>query len=188
MAAAQREYDGLQTKRAEIQARIARLKETIVSLAYLVNEEGQSESLDTSGMGLTEAVAKVLRLSGMALTPANVRDELVRMGFDTKRYAEIIPTVTKVLKRLHEKGHVDVSVTRDANERKLYTWSPMQPASSGVLGSADDKLLDQVREIFGGPVVVSNLPVCYREETNSKAKATGGCKRREGRERSTRGG
>src|SRR6266568_2897336 len=79
---AQQEYDELQTQRAEIDARLARLRETLVSLAYLVNENTQTESLDAAGLGLTEAVAKVLRLSGMALTPANVRDELARMGFD----------------------------------------------------------------------------------------------------------
>jgi hypothetical protein len=124
--AAQRELEDLQTKRAEIDARIARLRETVVSLAYLVNDEGQNENLDVSGIGLTDAVAKVLRLSGMALTPADIRDELARMGFDIKKYTDIIPNITKVLRRLHDKGHVDVSTTIKG-DRKVYIWSPLQP-------------------------------------------------------------
>src|SRR4051812_8858188 len=95
LKAAQQELDELQTKRAEIEARIARLRETVVSLAYLVNAEGQTENLDVAGAGLTDAVAKVLRLSGMAMTPAQIRDELARMGFDIKKYADIIPSMTK---------------------------------------------------------------------------------------------
>jgi hypothetical protein len=141
---AQQEYDELQTQRAEIDARLARLRETLVSLAYLVNEDGQTESLDATGLGLTEAVAKVLRLSGMALTPANIRDELARMGFDIKRYKSIIPTIVKVLARLHEKGHVDAT-RGEQSEKTLYIWSPMQP---GIFTWTDDD----------GVPVISNEP------------------------------
>src|SRR6266481_4124638 len=147
---AQQEYDELQTKRAEMDARIARLRETLVSLAYLVNEDGQTESLDATGLGLTEAVAKVLRLSGMALTPANVRDELARMGFDIKRYKSIIPSITKVLKRLHEKGHVDAT-RGEQSEKTLYIWSPMQPdVFTWTEGDDEDDLREKVRVLFGG--------------------------------------
>ncbi len=142
---AQQEYDELQTKRAEMDARIARLRETLVSLAYLVNEDGQTESLDATGLGLTEAVAKVLRLSGMALTPANVRDELARMGFDIKRYKSIIPSIVKVLTRLHQRGHVDAT-RGEQSEKTLYIWSPMQPP--GIFNWTDDD----------GVPVMSNAP------------------------------
>jgi len=127
LIAAQQELTQLLTKRGELDARIARLRETIVSLSYLVNSEGQTESLNVTGLGLTDAVAKVLRLSGMALSPANIRDELARLGFDVKKYTDIIPNITKVLQRLSEKGHVDVS-TPGKGERRLYNWSPIQPS------------------------------------------------------------
>jgi hypothetical protein len=154
---AQAELDELMAKRAELDSRISRLRETVVSLGYLVNDRPESESL--SGIGLTEAVAKVLRISGMALTPANIRDELARMGFNTKRYSDVIPSITKVLQRLHKKGHVDIS-RPSAGERKFYIWSPMQPESTiwGFYDSTtpppeqiptDPKLVEAVREVFG---------------------------------------
>lgn len=127
LIAARQELSELLTKRAELDARIARLRETVVSLAYLVNDAGQTESLDVADLGLTDAVAKVLRLSGMALSPANIRDELERLGFDTKKYTDIIPNITKVLQRLNIKGHVDISIP-GKGERRLYIWSPMQPS------------------------------------------------------------
>ncbi len=150
LAAAQQEYDELQSKRAEIDARLARLRETLVSLSYLVSQDGETESLTVAGLGLTEAVAKVLRLSGMALTPANVRDELARMGFNIKRHKSIIPSITKVLKRLHEKGHVDAT-HGEQSEKTLYIWSPMQPnVFKWTEGDDEDDLREKVRILFGG--------------------------------------
>src|SRR5437660_6539792 len=97
LAAAQQEYDELQSKRAEIDARLARLRETLVSLSHLVSQDGQTESLNVAGLGLTEAVAKVLRLSSMALTPANVRDALPRLAFHINPHNPPLPTLTKLL-------------------------------------------------------------------------------------------
>lgn len=147
--AARRELEELTTKRAEMDGRIARLRETVLSLAYLVNRDGQTESPDVAGLGLTDAVAKVLRLSGMALTPAQIRDELARMGFNVKKYDDPIPNITKVLQRLAAKGHVDPSV-HGRTARKLYIWSPMQPNSFTFDDDVtDEDLTEKVRQVFG---------------------------------------
>jgi hypothetical protein len=147
--AARRELEELTTKRAEMDGRIARLRETVLSLAYLVNKEGLTETPDVAGMGLTDAVAKVLRLSGMALTPAQIRDELARLGFNVKKYADIIPNITKVLGRLAAKGHVDPSV-HGTSARKLYIWSPMQPNSFTFDDDiTEEGLTEKVRQAFG---------------------------------------
>src|SRR5258706_12617 len=104
--AAQKEYEELQAKRAEIDSRLAVVRQIVLSLARLVGDEQVTDS-DLLDSGLTEAVGKVLRVTGASLTPAQVRDELARMGFDIKRFKSIIPSITKVLERLSKKGHVD---------------------------------------------------------------------------------
>lgn len=136
LEAAQQELAELQTQRAAIDARISRLRETVVSLAHLIGDEAASATYQVAGIGLTEAVAKVLRLAGEAMTPAQIRDELARMGYDINKYTEIIPSISKVLQRLHAKGHVDIG-TPDKGGRKVYIWSPIQPANSIGLSDAD---------------------------------------------------
>lgn len=148
LEAAQKEYDELQARRVEIDARLARLRETLVSLSYLVSEDGPTESLTVGGLGLTEAVAKVLRLSGMALSPSNIRDELSRLGFNIKRYNSVVSSISKVLERLVKKGHVDVGIS---GNKRLYIWSPMQPGAfawSEDVENVED-LTEKVKEVFG---------------------------------------
>jgi len=146
LEAAQQELATLQTRRAEIDARIARLRETVVSLAYLIGNEAASENLEVAGIGLTDAVAKVLRLAGEAMTPAKVRDELARMGYDINKYTDIIPSIIKVLQRLHAKGHVDIGAS-PKDGRKLYIWSPIQP--SNPIGLSDADALMALAELVG---------------------------------------
>jgi hypothetical protein len=123
--AAQKEYEELQAKRAEIDSRLARVRQIVLSLARLVGDEQVTDS-DLVDSGLTEAVGKVLRVTGASLTPAQIRDELARMGFDIKRFKSIIPSITKVLERLSKKGHVDIGKQR-GSKKKFYMWSPLQP-------------------------------------------------------------
>ena len=92
----------------------------------LVNPEGTPDSFGVIELGLTNAVAKVLKLSQAALTPAQIRDELARTGFDIKRYSSIIPSISKVLERLHKKGQVDIGEPIGGG-RKVYIWRPIQP-------------------------------------------------------------
>jgi hypothetical protein len=51
------------------------------------------------------------------------------MGYDINKYTDIIPSILKVLQRLHDKGHVDIG-TPSGGGRKLYLWSPIQPIDS----------------------------------------------------------
>ncbi|HKP38487.1 MAG TPA: hypothetical protein VJT71_16630 [Pyrinomonadaceae bacterium] len=158
---AQQELEELTAMRAEMDGRIARLRETVISLAYLVSKEDQSEMPDVAGLGLTEAVAKVLRLSGMALTPAQIRDELARRGFNVKKYVDIIPNITKVLQRLATKGHVDPSVD-GTSTRKVYIWSPMQPE---IFNWTDDVTEIEVPEFtLGLPGEMTEKPTSPKQK------------------------
>jgi hypothetical protein len=164
LTVAREELYELLRQRAEIDGRITKLRETVDGLAYLLNEEDGSQSME---MGLTSAVAKVLRVTGEALTPSAIRNELAMMGYNVKKYKEIIPSIHKVLQRLHEKGFVDIGtqVTKDGKKRsgrKVYIWSPIQPNIAkdymhNTYGWVVDEVANQkgVIDPFAGQAIVA---------------------------------
>jgi hypothetical protein len=148
--AAAKEAEELRAKRKEIDDRLEYLNEIVHSFARLIGRDVTESAYAESGF--TESVAKVLRTTGAACTPADIRDELARIGFDTKRYKSIIPSIVKVLERLAAKGHVDISKPKKG-EKKVYIWSPMQPGPANFRISdreLDKKIVEIVQKRVKG--------------------------------------
>lgn len=112
--AATREYEALLAERARIDARIARLAQTMGSLMRLCNLQ------PTVQWGLTDAVRAVLQAAGHPLTAVEVRDQLGAMGFDLSRYSNDLASIHTVLKRLNQAGEADF-VPR-AHDKPGYRW------------------------------------------------------------------
>ena len=98
--AASREYEALGAQRREIDQRLAQLAQSIATLTKLLG------LTPTVPFGLTDAVRLVVRGGGVPMTPIEVRDRLVGIGFDTSKYVNDLAAVHTILKRLNEAGEL----------------------------------------------------------------------------------
>ena len=123
LEAAVREYEALGDKRRAIDQRIAELAQTIGTLTKLLG------LTPTVPMGLTDAVRLVVRGAGVPMTPIEVRDRLVAIGFDVSKYVNDLAAVHTIVKRLNESGELRF-VPRVAGKPQ-YIWN--QPVTPVVL-------------------------------------------------------
>jgi PHD/YefM family antitoxin component YafN of YafNO toxin-antitoxin module len=98
--AAVREYEALGQQRREIDTRLAQLAQTIGTLNRLCG------FVPNVYWGLTDACRMVLKGAGRPMTPVEVRDRLVAIGFDLSKYVSSLAAIHTVLKRLAEAGEV----------------------------------------------------------------------------------
>lgn len=81
LAAAIKEYEDLGQQRRAIDDRLAQLGQTVGTLTRLLG------LTPTVPLGLTDACRMVLR-GGGPMTPVEVRDRLLAIGFDVSKYRE----------------------------------------------------------------------------------------------------
>jgi hypothetical protein len=137
-----KEFQGLFKQRADIDARLDQLRGIILSLGRLIGDESVIDS-DVNSTGLTGAVANVLSGNSKKMTPGEIRDQLALSSFDIDRYKAIIPSIVKVLERLHEKRHVEISETkRGGKTKKVYRWKTFQPRALSQSFNVDEFLME----------------------------------------------
>ena len=112
--AAIRDYESLTRQRAELDARVARLAQSIGSLSRLCG------IAPTVPWGLTDACRMVLKAAGHPLTAMEVRGQLEAMGLDLSRYANDLAVIHTTLKRLNEAG--EAGVVPRAWDKPGYQW------------------------------------------------------------------
>lgn len=121
--AAAREYEALGDKRRAIDQRLAELAQSMATLSRLLG------LTPTVPLGLTDAVRLVVRGAGVAMTPIEVRDRLVGVGFDVSKYVNDLAAVHTILKRLNEAGELRF-IPRTPGKHQ-YTWN--RPSTPVVL-------------------------------------------------------
>ena len=104
--AALREYETLLKQKADLDARLAQLGESVGTLTRLCGYT------PTVVYGLTDACKASLRCAGVPMTPLDVRDRLQSTGFDINRYSNPLAAIHTVLRRLTESGEVRRRVSR----------------------------------------------------------------------------
>ncbi len=112
--AATREYEALARQRADLDARLAQLTQTIGSLMRLCH------LTPTVGWGLTDACRMVLQAAGHPLTALEVRSQLEAMGFDLSRYTNELAAIHTILKRLEQGG--EAQFVPRPHARPAYWW------------------------------------------------------------------
>jgi len=98
--AALREYEILLQQKADLDARLAQVAESVGTLTRLCGYT------PTVPYGLTEACKTSLRCAGAPMTPVEVRDRLLSTGFDIARYSNPLAAIHTVLRRLTASGEV----------------------------------------------------------------------------------
>jgi hypothetical protein len=145
--AAQTELSDLTARRAELDERIARLTETVRGLSYLV---GHDASAGTLGLGLTDAIRKVLSASGRQMSPVDIRGAMELAGFDIYKYTDIIPSIHAILKRLYEsKEVVIVKPLKEESNKKWYLWNEPE---------AIVRVRKEIEEEGGGVILIYSDP------------------------------
>ena len=98
--AALREYETLLRQKADVDARLAQVAESVGTLTRLCG------FAPTVAYGLTDACKTSLRCAGVPMTPLEVRDRMKSTGFDIDRYSNPLAAIHTVLRRLTESGEV----------------------------------------------------------------------------------
>ncbi len=126
---AKKELASQREERQKIDIRIAKLEQTVKGLAAIC-EEQQAEippdlplppEWDTTGLGLTSAIRKILSSRGTAMVPTEIRDALVDSGTDLSRYSNAMVAIHNTLKRLFDQGEL----ARSKDEPTRYQWVNM---------------------------------------------------------------
>ncbi len=115
------EYESLGQQRQAIDKRLSDLAQTISTLSRLCG------LTPTVPWGLTDACRVVLR-SGSPMTPIDVRDRLLAIGFDLSRYANDLAAIHTVLKRLNESGELRFVV--GGPKQGAYLWQKAVTAAA----------------------------------------------------------
>jgi hypothetical protein len=122
LAAAIKEYEDLGQQRRAIDDRLAQLGQTVGTLTRLLG------LTPTVPLGLTDACRLVMR-GGQPMTPVEVRDRLLAIGFDVSKYANDLAAVHTILKRLNGAGELRF-VPRGPGKHQ-YVWN--RPTTPVVL-------------------------------------------------------
>ncbi len=114
LEAAAREYEMLGEERRRIDDRLTQLAQTIGTLSRLIG------LTPTVPISITDAVRLAIR-AGVPMTPPEVRDRLLSIGFDLSSYANELAVIHTVLKRLNEAG--EVRIIPKAGGKHQYLWA-----------------------------------------------------------------
>src|SRR5215471_11546252 len=110
---ARAEFDRLLQKRADLDSRIVRLKQTIAGLMGLCEVPDKTRRplnhtipLPPRFMTLTSAVLQVLPASAVPMRPPDLRDGLSNHGFNVGQYDNKLAVIHNSLSRLERQGEV----------------------------------------------------------------------------------
>lgn len=100
LGAAIKEYEALGDQRRAIDQRLAELSQTIGTLSKLLG------LTPTVPLGLTDAIRLAVHGAGLPMTPVEIRDRLIAIGFDMSKYRNELAAVHTILKRLNDAGEI----------------------------------------------------------------------------------
>ena len=110
------ELDRLRLERAKLDARIAKLQQVEAALRTVAGPAPAPPDLSS----LTNVVRHVLKAAITPLTPPDVRDKMVTLGFDRRPYSQFLASIHVVLKRLGKSREVLEFTFKDG---KRYWWA-----------------------------------------------------------------
>lgn len=145
LQAARDELAELEREKAKIEKRISELQQGIVGLSALAADEAGGEKPQSmmdvlAGVGvetgLTDAVRMITSSFGFPMTPKQVRDALLHLGYDLSGYSNILASLHTIMKRLATAKEL-INVTDDAGkEIGAYIWNPAVPVRRSKLVTA----------------------------------------------------
>lgn len=109
------ELERLRLRRSQIDSRIAKLEQIEIALSSVTEPQKQTANLSS----ITNVVRNVLKSAVQPITPTEVRDRMIAIGFDDGPYSQFLASVHVVLKRLTKKHEAFEFTFGDC---KKYWW------------------------------------------------------------------
>jgi hypothetical protein len=128
------EFKKLMDQKKAIDTRIANITELIIANIKMIPDENERKTFMEAfhvvqePSGLSEAVVRVLRFD-TAMSAVEVRDALIKSGYDLSSHSNALASVHTTLRRLADSGRI---VKRDDGERTLYRRSYKVTPPPGV--------------------------------------------------------
>jgi hypothetical protein len=114
---AQKELGETNKRKAELETRIASLRETVIALGRMCGEEFD----EADALGLTEAIRQTFMASpNVMMTAQSVRDRLEALGFNVTKYGNALASIHTVITRLEKKG--DIKESGAIGDKTAYRW------------------------------------------------------------------
>jgi hypothetical protein len=101
--------------------KISGLRATIAALSRMLDVEFVEED----ALGLTDAIRQVFKSIGTRgnLTAVEVKGKLELLGFDTRKYGNLMASVHTILNRLANSGFLRPIGTRGGENKVCYQWA-----------------------------------------------------------------
>jgi hypothetical protein len=131
---AEEELENSVRQKEIIERRILNLAMTIKSLRALCGVKPPSFQEELPGLGLTDAIRRVLEFSDNPLTPTQVRSILTAARFDLSDQSNVMASIHSVLKRLTDAGEI---LRDQIEEETVYLW--LTPLRRALLKEAEDR-------------------------------------------------
>ncbi len=93
------EWNNLAKQERKIAVRKAQLKETIMALQTLC-----SGPPDINALSLSDAIRLMIRSTGEGLSRTGIRDKLMEMGYDLKKFKNAMASIHTAVDRMVESG------------------------------------------------------------------------------------
>jgi hypothetical protein len=126
-----RELESLVRQRAEIDRKIHRVKQVIQGIAALAGidvDESLASLTEYENRGLASGIESILKVFGLPLGAAAIRQSLIAAGYDLSGYANASSVINTILNRLANKGRVKKELTElDGQSVTTYEWIGMPP-------------------------------------------------------------
>jgi hypothetical protein len=139
------ELSELLAAKNEIELRILRLTGTVESLRALCSNEPKSFQAEVRGLGLTDAIRRILESSNFAMSPTQVRAVLMASHFDLSEQSNPMASIHSVLKRLVEAGEV----VPDPSDGRGTTYLWLTPLRRALLQEVEDRKR-YIQQAFAG--------------------------------------
>ena len=119
-----KELERLRRDRAALDAQIEKLEQIEIALRGVAEPRRKADL-----SSITDVVRTALRSAELPVTPTQLRDQVLSMGFDKRRFTQFLASLHVVLKRLVKNGEVWEFSFGDG---KRYWWvMKSMPGSSG---------------------------------------------------------
>ena len=111
-----KELDRLRRNRDALDEQIAKLEKIEAALQGVAEPKRRAANLTS----ITNVVRTAIQAARQPITPTELRDEVLAMGFDKRKYTQFLASLHVILKRLVKNGEVREFTFADA---KRYWWA-----------------------------------------------------------------
>jgi hypothetical protein len=132
----EKEIESLEVLQEDTSRRLARLKQSLIGLAPLADEQDVEKGIESlagiptrADITITDCARQILQAAAASLSPIQIKDQLVAMGIDMSGHKNAMSSVHSLIKRLRENDEIE---TKDNGLTYEWKWRGI-PTLSGTV-------------------------------------------------------